>query len=1029
MRNFRYNNYHKHDHHGNPWSLDVVTKEQDYCKRAIELGHTTCFTVNHGVTGSIFHWMEVAKKYDLKMCYGTEAYYTDNRFEQVRSGKHLIIIAKNNDGAQQLNDIMSEAHTTGFYYRPRVDKELVMSLNPNDVIITTACVAGIWDDPQLILSFHRYFGNNFFLELQSHNMDIQKEVNAKMLELHRATGINIIHANDSHYIYPEDSKYRNIFLKGKNHSYEYEDGMILDYPDTETIFERYKKQGILTEAEVEEALENTLIFDDCQPITIINDDIKLPSVSDNPTRDLKHIINLSWIKEMDNIPSDKWDKYLESIRYEMDIIERTHMENYFLIDYNVAKLAQEKYGGRLTNTGRGSAPSFYITKMLGLTDIDRIASPITLFPTRFMSVERILGARSLPDIDLNTSDREPFIKATEELLGKENCAWMLAWKPMQDSNAFRVYCKGIGLHISEYDDIAKNLDDYADDRKWGKLIKESKKFVGVVEGVSQSPCSMLLYDEPVRRKLGLVRTKNGKICCLLDGYNCDKYKFLKNDYLSVTVWAIIKDVCEMASIPIPTIRELDNLLDKQTFDIYKNGLTCTINQADSDYGMNLAKEYCPKSVSEMSAFVAILRPGCASLLRGFVRREPYSTGVQELDAILEDSGHRLIYQESIMKYLIWLGIPETSSYDIIKKIAKKKFKEPELAQLKQKLINGWMKQVGKIDGFEETWTVVEQAAHYSFNASHSLSYAYDSLYGAYLKAHYPLQYYTVVFNYYNGDMERTAKLKKELSYFGINLKAAKFRYSKSEYTLSKEDNSIYKGIASIKNLNANVANEMYQLRNNKYESFMQLLFDLKEKTSINSRQIKILVELDFFEEFGNANYLLGQYAMFNKFYGKKQVRKDYLIENNIPVEIVSPLAEKETGKMLSGVNMYQFLCLVAKCIKAKKRTIAEKVKSQVEHLGYIDISGEQYNKLAAVIEVNTKYSPKLKLYSLRNGTIVECKIGKKTYKHCPLQNGDLIRIQDQKRKAKLIRAESGNFEPVPGMFELWITRYEKVQDL
>ena len=330
------------------------------------------------------------------------------------------------------------------------------------------------------------------------------------------------------------------------------------------------------------------------------------------------------------------------------------------------------------------------------------------------------------------ADREPFIKATEDLLGKENCAWMLTWKPLQNSSAFRTYCKGIGKDISEYDEIAKNLELYENDKKWKDIIEESKRFRGVIESVSESPCSMLLYYKPVRKELGLVRTNAGVYCCLLDGINCDKYKYLKNDYLAVTVWSIIRSVCELAGIPIPTIRELDKLLDDKTFDIYKYGITCTINQADSDFATGLIKRYCPKSVSEMSAFVAIIRPGCSKLLQDFIDRKPYTTGVSELDELLIEGNHRMIYQELIMKYLIWLGIPDTGSYDIIKKISKKKFKEPELAELKEKLSKGWLNQVGTMDGFEGTWGIVQDAARYSFNSSHSLSYAYDSLYGAYL---------------------------------------------------------------------------------------------------------------------------------------------------------------------------------------------------------------------------------------------------------------------------------------------------------
>ena len=195
------------------------------------------------------------------------------------------------------------------------------------------------------------------------------------------------------------------------------------------------------------------------------------------------------------------------------------------------------------------------------------------------------------------------------------------------------------------------------------------------------------------------------------------YKFLKNDLLTVTVWTIIRQTCELANIPIPTIKELEKLLDEKTYKIYENKLTCTINQADSDFATNLVSRYKVSSVAEMSAFVASIRPGFASLLDNFIERKPYSTGVEELDEILTDSYHYLMYQESIMKYLIWLGIKESESYDVIKKIAKKKFKEQELIELKDKLKKGWIKNVGKEEGFEETWQVVEDASKYSFNAS------------------------------------------------------------------------------------------------------------------------------------------------------------------------------------------------------------------------------------------------------------------------------------------------------------------------
>lgn len=1023
-----YHNYHKHDHYGNPWAKDVVVKAEEYCKRAVELGHTTVFTVNHGVQGNIFDWLLESEKYGLKMCYGTEAYFVKDRFEKDRSNKHMIIVAKNNDGVMQLNDIMSEAHSTGFYYKPRIDMELLMSLNPNDFIITTACVAGIWDDTELILSLNRRFPH-FFLEVQDHNMNLQKEVNQKMIELGKEMRIPLIHANDSHYIYPGDSKYRDIFLKGKDMFYDNEDEMILDYPDENSIYERYEKQGILTRTQVRESLDSTMIFDECEKITLINTDIKLPEISQTPNQDLRNILLQQWNIEKNSIPKEKQADYINSIKYELDIIEKTNMANYFLIDYNVAKNAKEKYGGVLTKTGRGSAPSFYTTKLLRLTDIDRVSAPITLFPTRFMSVERILNTRSLPDIDLNTSDREPFIKATEDLLGAENCAWMLAWKPLQASSAFRTYCKGIGLDISEYDEIAKDLDDYKEDKKWKPIIEESKRFIGVVESVAESPCSLLLYDKPVRKELGLVRTSKGKICCLLDGYNCDKYKYLKNDYLAVTVWAIIRDVCELANIPIPTIEELNELLDDETFDIYKNGLTCTINQADSDYATGLAKAYCPRSVSEMSAFVAIIRPGCASLLQDFINRKPYTTGVPELDDLLIDGSHRMIYQELIMKYLIWLGIPEAGSYDIIKKIAKKKFKEAELEELKEKLKKGWLERVGKEEGFIETWTVVEQAAKYSFNASHSLSYAYDSLYGAYLKSHYPLEYYTVALNYYIGDEDRTNKLIDELPKFGLKLNPIKFRFSTDKYNCDKENNEIYKGIESIKYLNSEVAKEMYKLRNNRYASFIELLYELKENTSLDARQLNILIDLDFFSEFGNVNYLRHIYNIFDKFGKVKQVKKDSLKDLGIDENVVRNCAGKETEKMFMQIDARSLIEALTKDIHEPDRKLSERIAAQVGHLGYIDIMDKQYDRMAVVVSLDTKYSPKLKMYSLKNGRTMDCKIQKKIFNRNKLSKGDIVVVMGTNYKPKSKKNDKGEWEPIPGTKELWLTGYRKLYDI
>ena len=1023
----KYYNYHCHNHKGNIKALDVIVKQEDYCKRAVELGHDAFFTTCHGMQGDIFEATTLAHQYNLKMIVGAECYYVPNRFEKDKSNRHIIIIALNHEGIRELNDIISESNITGMYYKPRIDDELLFSLTPSNFIITTACVAGLWNDKELILRLKDYFGFNFYLEVQDHNVEIQKEVNRYVLELSKRYNIRIIHANDSHYIYPQDSKDRDLFLKAKGIIYEEENNFILDYPDYDEIVKRYEIQGVLNKNQIRNALENTLVFENIDCSNYITDDIKLPSISDTPNEALKEILNNSWENIKSEIPIENRPKYIDAIRYEMNIIEKTNMANYFLIDYYIAKIAKEKYNGVLTKTGRGSAPSFYTTRLLDLTNIDRLASPITLFPTRFMSVERILGARSMPDIDLNSADAEPFIKASKDLLGEENCEWMISWKPLQESSGFRLYCKAIGLDINEYNDVAKDLDKYKDDKKWGELIEKSKPFIGVIEGISESPCSMCLGTENLRKAIGLVRTPNDKICCMLDGYNCDKYKYLKNDYLTVTVWAIIRDVCKLANISIPTIKELDNLLDEKTFDIYREGLTCSINQADSNYATGLVKKYAPKSLAEMSAFVAIIRPGCASLLDDFIARKEYTTGVKELDNLLEDSEHRLIYQESIMKYLIWLGIPETSSYDIIKKIAKKKFKEQELKELKDKLIEGWKKQVGGEEGFEETWKVVEDASRYSFNCSHSLSYAYDSLYGAYLKSHYPLEYYTIAFDYYKDDAERTSKLTDELKYFNIKLSKPKFRYSKSSYFMDKETNTIYKGVASIKYLNDGAAEYLYSLRHNHYDNFISLLQQIEEDRQINSRQMEILIRLQYFDEFGKNKKLLDTYKYFKALYGRKTLVKEKLADQGLTTEDIIDCYEKETEKQYVNIDYMKILANVEKRIPNEIVPITEQALFEIDVVGYISMIYDVDKRYCLVTDIDTKYSPVVTLYSLGSGKEVICKINKALFKEEPFKKGQLIKCGRFFEKYKQRKTENG-WEQT-NIKEWWLNDYELIDDL
>ena len=1015
----RYNNFHKHTMYSNLRTLDCVSKPIDYINRAKELGHITYFTTEHGYQGNIFEAYTLCQENDLKCIYGVEAYYVDDIEDKTsRAMYHLILVAMTENARRHINRIMSVANTTGYYYKPRIDLNLLLSLPGDEVVVTTACIAGRmfkdgWEE-KFLHPIYRHFGNNFYLETQCHPDIKQAEHNRMIMDVRRKYNIPIIHANDSHYIYPEDAKYRDLFLKAKGIVYEEEGGFCLDYPDSDEIYRRYKQQGVLTEEEVTEALQNTLVFDNSEGITI-DKEFKIPKITEGDSNKvLKKLINEGWAKERNNVPKEKWSEYIEQIKYEYKIIEDCGMADYFILDHYIVDRAVKEYDAILTKSGRGSAVSFYVNKLLGLTEVDRISAPITLYPTRFMSAERILSSRSLPDIDLNWANVDPVIQASKDLLGEDGIYYMIAYKPLQESSAFRLWCKAHDMHISEYDEVAKDLESYVDDEKWKDLIEGSKKFRGVVESVAPSPCSFLLSNDKISEMVGLVKVGD-VTCCCLDGYNCDVYKFLKNDYLTVTVYQLISDVYKLLGKPMDDINTLVANCDDKVWDVYANGLTTTINQADSDYDKQILKKYKPRNLSELSAYVAAIRPGFASLLNNFVDRLQYTTGVKELDDILEDSFHYLMYQESIMKYLVWLGVEEKGTYDIIKKIAKKKFKEEELNELKSQLRAGWVKNVGREEGFNETWQVVEDAAHYSFNASHSLSVAIDSLYGAYLKATYPSEYFTVALSLYSDDLDRTAKLIAEMPSFGLSLKPIKFRHSRADYNMEKETQSIYKSLSSLKYMNKDVSEQLYSMKDQQFNSFIDLLSVFPG----NSRQREILCRLNYFSEFGGSLKLLKIAELYDKYYGKKIIKKE---KNELPIDVVEKYAASQTEKQyrFEPEGMLALLSELCDRIPDEQLPILAQIEAQKEYLGYIDLVDPTKPTKAVILDINTKYTPKLSLYRLYDGQTISVKLKKKDYESNPVASGMIIDYRTEKKNKW--RKENNEWVQI-NEYEDWLSWY------
>ena len=419
-------NYHSHKYYTNAMTIaDSPASYEEYIDRAIELGQTVVTSVEHGFQGNYFKLYELMENRnkefqerrekgeedvpeDLKFVFGTEAYWLKDRHNKNKGLCHMVILAKNERGRRAINLMLSIANEEDLYEgKPIVDLELIMNLPEEDIFITTACAAywGKYEDiDEITENLHNKFKDNFMLEVQNHNTEKQINLNKHIKELSQKLNIKMIAGLDSHYIYPEDSSKRSTVMRYKKVFYDEEDGWFMDYPDYDTVVQRFKNQGIWTDNEIYDFVDRTNIIEQFEDI-ILSHDMKLPTIYPNKTQEEKDEILINTVfeewqeyKRKENICKEEEEKlgYIDGIKYELSEVMKCGMADYFLLHYEGLKRGKE-YGGKITKRGRGSAVGYFINTLLGFSKVDRFKAPIKLYPERFMTADRILKAKACPD--------------------------------------------------------------------------------------------------------------------------------------------------------------------------------------------------------------------------------------------------------------------------------------------------------------------------------------------------------------------------------------------------------------------------------------------------------------------------------------------------------------------------------------------------------------------------------------------------------------------------------------------------------
>ena len=1096
-----YQNYHKHTSLSHRYNKDSSLVPIDYFNAMLPLAKQGIpqiySTVEHGWQSNYFHIYDDLEKFNkknlennenytpIKFIFGTEAYWVNNHKDKDASNNHIILLAKNDNGRKAINRALAKSFISKesiekglaqqmfpeiqeddiyYYYKNRMDIDLLLSLPKDDVFVTTACIT-FWlkysnegtnwtKIDEDVIKLNNHF-TDFYLEVQANNTDKQKIINQHILQLHEKYNIPLIAGTDSHEITYEQMEDREYLLKSNHINYPEEDGNYMDFPTYDTLVQRFQKQNVLSDEQIIEAINNTnkiLNFEDI----VLDRSLKVPvakmfqdKTQEERNQIFKNILVDEWKKQRSDINEELLPQYQKELKHDINEILSCNMADYFIDDYYIVKRGVQKYGGIITPTGRGSAVSMYLNKLLGLTKVDKVNSPVTMYSERFLTATRIIESKTPPDIDNNISSREPFIQAQRDIIGTNGTFDLLALGTLKYKSAFKMYARANKLdpqlanevtkQIDKYENALKHKDDdeteedydiydYVDKEKYGYLIDGCQSYRGIVDTLKGHPCATLAYNGNAIDDVGVIMVKSESTkkevwVALQESATMDSFGYIKNDWLVVDSIGLTYDIYKEIGMTPMTINELLKKIDgdKKTWDIYKNGYTMCINQVEQKKSTEKVMRFQPKNIYELCQFVAGIRPSFQTMYKILESRTHFDYGIKAFDDILQDKycdSSFILYQESLMKVLGFAGFPMSETYTIIKAISKKK--KYIIDEAKKKFIPNFTqaildtKETNDINEAtktaEKVWKIIENSASYGFNCSHSYCMALDSVTLAWLKAHYPYEFYKVTLQRYTdkGQKDKVTKLKKEMSKFGIHLEPVKFGDDNRKFNISESEGKKYitQTMASIKNMQKVVPNIMYELGKKKYNSFLSVLYNIK-KTEIDSSSLDILIKLDYFSDFGDINYLLNVVKYYNKYidngnFGKTKrkqfriadlddVKKYYPFEKETILKFKTEESKNGNTIYVSQENMYKLIVYLCSKLKKNTTTLYDRITYEATLLGYVSITSSDSPYWAVTnVDVNQYGTPFASLYRVSDGLTEVYKVNRQYYKEYGLNIGDII---------------------------------------
>jgi DNA polymerase-3 subunit alpha len=885
--------------------LDGAIQIKPLSTRIEELRMPACAMTDHGNMFGAISFYNAMKNHGVKPIIGCETYITRGSRKDRAAGApgekvnfHLILLAQNFEGYQNLVRLTSKAYTEGFYYKPRIDKELLAE-HSKGLIALSACMSGV---PSAMLAqekcdeaaaaaseFEEILGKgNYFLEIQEHGLDAQRRIRKSLVELSRRTGVPLVATNDAHYLTPEDARAHDVLLcigSGKTVN----DTNRLRYASPNFYVRSPEEMWRIFGDELPDALTRTVeIAERCElklpenasylpqyPIPESENGLSADEYFEKVVRDgferrRQHVWERQIVRGQLKQPMSDYQTRLSS---EIQMIKQMGFAGYFLIVWDFVRYAKEH--SIPVGPGRGSAAGSLVAYCLDITDVDPLQ--YNLIFERFLNPGRV----SLPDIDIDfcVRGRGDVINHVADLYGRDSVCQIITFGTLASRAAIKDVGRALEVPYAEVDRISKLIPPPVRGRNVSitqaleqvpelkreietnpqvrEIIEIARRLEGCARHSSVHAAGVVISPLPLQELIPIAVSGKDEVTTQYVMSDLEKTGMLKMDFLALTALTVISDCLKSIKQLLETeINWPDIALnDEKTMAVFAEGRTEAVFQFESSGMQEICRKLKPKGVEDLAALNALYRPGPldGGMVDEFILRHHGKKSVRylvpEMKEILSNTYGIIVYQEQIMQLAQKLAGYTLSEADLMRRAMGKKKRE-EMALHEEKFINGAVERAIKRDKAEKIFSLMAQFSDYGFNRSHSVAYAYLAFQTAYLKAHFPEHFYAAVLSNEAQDAAKVFKYSKELRAQGIALLPPDVNESNSGFT--PLSGAIRYGLTAIKGLGQSTVNAIAEARQSgPFKSF----FDFAERvetSTLNKRVFESLVSAGAFDSLKDA---------------------------------------------------------------------------------------------------------------------------------------------------------------------------------